>query len=114
MPLDWPEVPDDWPDVPELELPEEPELDELDGLCASWSADPLPFPEFVGPEGPVGPVGPAGPGPGPAPSGPMSRVEQSTAPHMSERAAGARTSVPMPVRAAIVIVEQPMRAAVFM
>jgi hypothetical protein len=33
---------------------------------------------------------------------------------MSERAAGARTSVPMPVRAAIVIVEQPMRAAVFM
>jgi hypothetical protein len=46
----------------------------------------------------------------------MSSVEQSTAPHMSERAAGAENVMATPVRMAIVIVEeQPTKAAaVFM
>jgi hypothetical protein len=106
-----PDVPLDWPDVAPLEPPEL-ELDVLEdepGIVAS--AEPVPFPEFVGPEGPAGPAGGLS---GPAPSGPISRVEQSTAPHMSERAAGARTKVAIPVRMAIVMVEQPTRAAVFM
>ena len=125
-PLVPPEVPPDVPPLPELAWPEAPELaplpelappdvpDELDACPADWSDEPLLFPE-LDPE-PDGPVGPAGPAAGPAAKGPISRVEQSTAPHMSERAGGAEKVMATPVRMAIVIVEeQPTKAAaVFM
>jgi hypothetical protein len=124
-PLVWPEVPPLAPDeplllvLPDELVPEDPELELAsavlpDELVGNPSAEPLPFPELDGPEGPDGPVGPvAGPVPGPAASGPISRVEQSTSPHISERAADVHIVAATPPRMAMVTVEQPIRVAFF-
>jgi hypothetical protein len=103
------------PDVPELDAPEldAPELDVPEEPRFNASEEPLPLPEFAGPDGPDGPDGAAGPD-GPAASGPISRTEQSTSPQDSGGAAGAGIVVPAPARMATVIVaEQPRRAAFF-
>jgi hypothetical protein len=102
LPLDSPEA----PEAPELALAEPP--DELDVIP---SDEPDPLPDLDEPEEPDTPDdAPAGP----AASGPISRTEQSTSPHVSERAAGVQIVAVTAVRTAIVIVEQPTKIAVFM
>jgi hypothetical protein len=120
--LDTPEVPDepelDAPELlalPELLSPDEPELDapdELDVPDGDVSDEPFAFPVLSGPDGAEGPDGAAGP----ALNGPMSRTEQSTGPHISERAAGPESVMAAtPPRAAIAVVaSQPTRMGVFM
>ena len=81
-----------------------------DELDANPSDEPLPLPELDEPDGPDTPDDELD---GPAASGPISKTEQSTSPHVSERAGGVQIVATTPVRMAIVIVDPPTKRALF-
>jgi hypothetical protein len=88
-------------------------LGELSALGMNASEEALGFPKVDDRRGSDGVEEGSGAS-GPADNGPISRTRHSASPQVSERAAGAKIAVEMPVRTAIVIApEQPTTAAVF-